>query len=81
VPPVEGDLLGVPEFAPGEPTSNGPSETPNPEQGLDNAMIRKRKKSKFEEVPTEAEIFLFQYGTVVIWGMSEAEEKRFLSSM
>ena len=79
----EGDLLGVPELAPAESTSNGPHITQNPDGagGEDPAAKRKRKKSKFEEVPSEAEIFMFQYGTVVIWGMSEAEEKRFLSSM
>ena len=77
---TEGDLLGVPEFAPGESTSNGPhDETLDAAQS--DAAKRKRKKSKFEEMPTEAEIFMFQYGTVVIWGMTEAEEKRFLSSM
>ena len=40
-----------------------------------------RKRSKFAETPTEAEIFIFEYGTVVIWGMTEAQEKRFLSSL
>ncbi|KAH9926750.1 uncharacterized protein B0H18DRAFT_1118819 [Fomitopsis serialis] len=28
-----------------------------------------------------AEIFMFKYGTVVLWGMTEAQEKRFLSSI
>jgi uncharacterized Rmd1/YagE family protein len=28
-----------------------------------------------------ADIFVFSYGVVVIWGMTEAQEKRFLSSM
>lgn len=62
-----GDLLGVPELIPGGPDANGPGKS--------------RRRSKFEEKPTEAEIFLFEYGTVVIWGMTEAQEKRFLSSM
>jgi uncharacterized Rmd1/YagE family protein len=39
------------------------------------------KKNKFDTTATEAEIFLFAYGTVVIWGMTEPQEKRFLSSM
>ncbi|KAI0688381.1 DUF155-domain-containing protein [Cytidiella melzeri] len=77
----EGDLLGIPELAPNskEDTSSGPQTAV-----ADNAqggMSRPKKKSKFEEVPTVAEIFLFQYGTIVIWGMTEAEEKRFLSSI
>lgn len=75
---AEGDLLGVPELAPRENNSNG-FHTAVSESN--QAATVRRKKSKFEEVPTEAEIFLFQYGTVVIWGMTEAEEKRFLSSM
>lgn len=78
--PREGDLLGVPELAPGESHTND-THAAEPDSGAEAAAKRKRKKSKFEEVPTEAEIFMFQYGTVVIWGMTEAEEKRFLSSM
>jgi len=41
----------------------------------------KKKRSKFHAVPNEAEIFVFGYGTVVIWGMTEPQEKRFLASM
>lgn len=41
----------------------------------------KRKFSKFDTTAKEAEIFMFSYGTVVVWGMTEAQEKRFLSSM
>ncbi|EMD34783.1 hypothetical protein CERSUDRAFT_116967 [Gelatoporia subvermispora B] len=67
-----GDLLGVPELAPGEATQNG---------AADGDRAKSKKKSKFAETPTEAEIFMFRYGTVVIWGMTEAQEKRFLSSI
>ena len=74
----EGDLLGVPELAPHESVSNG-SQTVVSDSNQGAAA--KRKKSKFDEVPTVAEVFLFQYGTIVIWGMTEIEEKRFLSSM
>lgn len=81
-PPLsrEGDLLGVPELAPGEPLTLNENGGHGTAAG-DAAAGKRKKKSKFEEVPTEAEIFMFQYGTVVIWGMTEAEEKRFLSSM
>lgn len=75
---AEGDLLGIPELAPNENTSNSSQTVVDGDQAV---PFRRKKKSKFEEVPTVAEIFLFQYGTVVIWGMTEAEEKRFLSSM
>ena len=74
-----GDLLGVPELAPGKPgvDTQGQSgaEASAPADG------KGRKRSKFAETPTEAEIFIFEYGTVVIWGMTEAQEKRFLSSL
>jgi uncharacterized Rmd1/YagE family protein len=67
-----GDLLGVPELV-GNPDSDYTQEQQSPP--------KKRKKSKFDATPTQAEIFIFKYGTVVIWGMTEAQEKRFLSSM
>ncbi|KAI0360474.1 DUF155-domain-containing protein [Trametes cingulata] len=75
-----GDLLGVPELAPGASDADGAISSgveahPEPANG------KSRKKSKFSEAPTEAEIFIFEYGTVVIWGMTEAQEKRFLSSL
>lgn len=73
-PPVTADLLGVEELAPKD-------TAPIPHDEPINGTTKSRKKSKFQEVPTQAEIFLFQYGTVVIWGMTEAQEKRFLSSM
>ena len=50
------------------------------ELGPDNGK-RKRKSSKFDTTAREAEIFMFSYGTVVIWGMTEGQERRFLSSM
>ncbi|KAI0674516.1 DUF155-domain-containing protein [Trametes maxima] len=75
-----GDLLGVPELAPGASDAEGAGtgaggEAPEPSNG------KGRKRSKFAEAPTEAEIFIFEYGTVVIWGMTEAQERRFLSSL
>ncbi|KAG5725254.1 Sporulation protein RMD1 [Termitomyces sp. T112] len=52
-----------------------------PELRADDASTSKTRKIKFDTTATEAEIFLFDYGTVVIWGMTEAQEKRFLSSI
>ncbi|CAK5272684.1 unnamed protein product [Mycena citricolor] len=60
-----GDLLGIPELHQEDEESQEPS----------------RKRSKFDTTTAEAEIFLFEYGTVVIWGMTEAQERRFLSSI
>ena len=60
-----GDLLGIAELA--------TAEDPPP---------AKRRGSKWDTSGTgEAEIFLFSYGTVVIWGMTEQQERRFLSSL
>jgi len=68
--PESGDLLGIPEL------------NPLISEAEENGLPAKRKKiSKFHTVPTEAEIYIFNYGTVVIWGMTETEEARFLSSM
>jgi len=33
------------------------------------------------DTPEMADIFIFKYGAVVIWGMSEEDEQRFLASM
>ncbi|KAK0211524.1 hypothetical protein IW262DRAFT_1442703 [Armillaria fumosa] len=52
-----------------------------PELRPDDEQHSKPKKRKFDATSAEAEIFLFEYGTVVIWGMTEAQEKRFLSSL
>ncbi|KAJ8517802.1 hypothetical protein ONZ45_g5079 [Pleurotus djamor] len=62
-----GDLLGIPELLQSEDGSSTPRA--------------RRKKSKFDVSASQAEIFLFSYGTVVIWGMTEAQEKRFLASI
>lgn len=62
-----GDLLGIPELRENEDD--------------EHTITKKRRRSKFDTTATEAEIFLFDYGTVVIWGMTEAQEKRFLTSM
>jgi uncharacterized Rmd1/YagE family protein len=45
---------------------------------------RTRRRVKFDKVGQDhldAEVFLFEYGTVVCWGMTEVQERRFLSSM
>ncbi|TFY53461.1 hypothetical protein EVJ58_g9440 [Rhodofomes roseus] len=73
--PDTGDLLGVPELA---PDRDGHAHTDGEQE-----VTKRRRKHKFlvPETPREAEIFMFKYGTVVLWGMTEAQEKRFLSSM
>jgi uncharacterized Rmd1/YagE family protein len=71
-PPATGDLLGVPELTAAADAVGAALPPP----------ATKRKGSKWDTTGTgEAEIFLFSYGTVVIWGMTEQQEKRFLSSL
>jgi len=65
-----GDLLGIPELR-----EDGNGEFKH------EGTTKKGKSSKFDTTATEAEIFMFDYGTIVIWGMTESQERRFLSSM
>ncbi|GBE87409.1 Sporulation protein [Sparassis crispa] len=72
-PSQTGDLLGVPELVPEDNRVASDAEPPQ--------VGKTKRKGKFSETPTEAEIFIFPYGTVVIWGMTEPQERRFLSSI
>lgn len=73
--PRTGDLLGLSQSAPeaGEEGRNGELNTAD--------KVIKKRRAFDAGGGTSAEIFMFEYGTVVIWGMSEPEERRFLSSM
>ncbi|KAJ6486939.1 hypothetical protein C8R45DRAFT_996522 [Mycena sanguinolenta] len=62
-----GDLLGIPEL--------------RQEEEEEHSQETAKKRSKFDTTTTEAEIFLFDYGVTVIWGMTEPQERRFLSSL
>lgn len=70
--PKVGDLLNAPDI-----------RIQDAESGTEVVQKNKEKRRrKFDAGGGQfAEIFVFEYGTVVVWGMSEAEEKRFLSSM
>ncbi|KZO98601.1 DUF155-domain-containing protein [Calocera viscosa TUFC12733] len=64
------DLLGIEEGQNGDAVAAG-------------EVAKKKKRSRFDkgEETEKGEIFCFEYGAVVIWGMSEAHERRFLSSL
>jgi uncharacterized Rmd1/YagE family protein len=69
-----GDLLGVPELvdeavAESSASHNGP---------IDKGKQRVLEGDDEEQI---ADVFIFKYGTVVIWGMTQSEEQRLLSSM
>lgn len=52
--------------------------TPTPS----NPNARRKGRSKFLVLQdTLSDIFVFSYGVVVIWGMTEVQERRFLSSL
>ena len=71
--PKVGDLLGDPELR---------AEHSDSHEDPDGKHAEGKRKKKFDQGGgTGAEMFLFNYGVVVIWGMTEAEEKRFLTSM
>lgn len=72
-----GDLLNAPDISvPAEAEELAGAD------GGNDVTQQKRKRKPFDSGGgVDAEVFLFGYGTVVIWGMNEAEEKRFLSSM
>ena len=70
--PKVGDLLRAPDI---QLQNENDNDVPAPN-------TKERKRRKFDSGGgQDAEIFVFEYGTVVIWGMTETEEKRFLSSM
>ncbi|TDL24652.1 DUF155-domain-containing protein [Rickenella mellea] len=74
-----GDLLGVPELRNTEHGDTDAEEHDGPRPPTGN---KEKKKKHFDAgVGETAEIFMFEYGTVVIWGMTESQEKRFLSSI
>ncbi|KAG8901570.1 hypothetical protein FRC00_006217 [Tulasnella sp. 408] len=92
----EADLLGVPELRrTEEPQTEGngangaghdPEEDIETMTPLAEAILRRQGRPRFDAVsghdnPSTPEVFLFDYGTVVIWGMTEAQEKRFLHSL
>jgi uncharacterized Rmd1/YagE family protein len=78
------DLLGIPELrlSHNGDGQNGQDRGRERDGDTDGSKKKqRRKRSKFDAAPAKAEVFIFKYGTVVIWGMTEPQEKRFLSSM
>ncbi|KAH7105188.1 DUF155-domain-containing protein [Auriculariales sp. MPI-PUGE-AT-0066] len=55
--------------------------------GVPELNTGKKKRQRFdpksgtEDSQGGAEVFMYEYGSVVIWGMSEQQEKRFLASI
>lgn len=81
------DLLGAPDLPVSSdgtiaPSGNSRNTRENTEP---SSRPRRRMKKRFDKVGGEhsvtPEVFVFEFGVVVCWGMTEAQEKRFLSSM
>ena len=51
------------------------------ENGVEDRVDGADDDDDFEEEEWVPDVFLFEYGTVVIWGMTEKEEKAFLRSL
>src|ERR1700748_1169065 len=63
-----------------EPPEEQVHEEEEPIEGRETK--KRKKKSKFLiSSDTMADVFVFGYGVVVLWGMTEPQEKRFLSSV
>lgn len=88
----EGDLLGIPELreeeerAIAEDAGLGYDDSNSAPSSPTAAVFDRQVKPQFkpaqeEEIPTSPEVFIFEYGTVVLWGMTESQEKRFLNSL
>ncbi|EJD54832.1 DUF155-domain-containing protein [Auricularia subglabra TFB-10046 SS5] len=48
----------------------------------DGGQNGKKKRKRFDAgAESSSEVFLFEYGTVVLWAMTESQERRFLASL
>ncbi|KAJ9480236.1 Sporulation protein RMD1 [Pseudozyma hubeiensis] len=73
------DLLGIPEL---NPNSQSKSQEDGDAQASTTAdSAAKRKRSRFSVDDIVPELFIMDYGTIVIWGMTLPEEKRFLREL
>lgn len=68
-----GDLLGIPELQ-----HNADADA---SAGAEANTAAKRKRSRFSVEDIVPELFIMEYGTIVIWGMSHTEEKRLLREL
>lgn len=73
------DLLGIPELNPNSQSKSQEDGDAQPSTTADSAA--KRKRSRFSVDDIVPELFIMDYGTIVIWGMTLPEEKRFLREL
>lgn len=90
-PAKTGDLLGIPELnqdsqqqqqGQQHKQQDGTAQpNPNAADADADAAAAKRKRSRFSVDDVVPELFIMDYGTIVIWGMTLPEEKRFLREL
>ncbi|WFD49344.1 sporulation protein rmd1 [Malassezia furfur] len=74
-----GDLLGVPELQENASSNHGlQTISEEGEEGARNSGKQGTPKKPTSTLHFVPEIFIMEYGTIVIWGMSQTEEKRLL---
>ncbi|GAC93058.1 cytoplasm protein [Pseudozyma hubeiensis SY62] len=73
------DLLGIPEL--NSNSQSNPQEDGNGQNSTTTDSAAKRKRSRFSVDDIVPELFIMDYGTIVIWGMTLPEEKRFLREL
>ncbi|CBQ72673.1 conserved hypothetical protein [Sporisorium reilianum SRZ2] len=76
-----GDLLGIPELHPDSQQHQQKDAQQQQQDGNAEAAANKRKRSRFSVDDIVPELFIMDYGTIVIWGMTLQEEKRFLREL
>ncbi|SPO39999.1 related to RMD1 - cytoplasmic protein required for sporulation [Pseudozyma flocculosa] len=85
-----GDLLGVPELRSeqhdGQAAHDGNADgdrtlNSDEERAARREEARARRRSRFAVEGMTPELFIMDYGAIVIWGMTLAEEKRFLREL
>lgn len=63
------------------PGSKSRSNTSGSAGTANEDYVDSEDEEEWEEEEWVPDVFLFEYGTVVIWGMTEREEKAFLKSL
>ncbi|PWN47138.1 DUF155-domain-containing protein [Violaceomyces palustris] len=83
-----GDLLGIPELSQEGENEEGAADRMSKaalgseeERELRREEAKRRRRSRFAVEGITPELFIMDYGAIVIWGMTLAEEKRLLREL
>ena len=80
---TEASESAIEVYSPTQPISNpvSPADLQHVQSPLDTALSNRPMEPDFDITVHVPEVFLFEYGVVVIWGMSLKEEQRFLKEI